>query len=112
VWYTGPDASESSAVEAERGERRVFRRAALWGALAGLALPVVWLFASAGAPWTVFPVGRALILLMAACGSYGALGAALAAGTVWAARQAPTELPPRPPVEEGSRLGPPTEHSP
>jgi hypothetical protein len=86
--------------------------AALWGALAGLALPVVWLFASAGAPWTVSLVGRALILLMAACGSYGAVGAALAAGTVWAARQAPTELPPGLTVEEWSRLGPPTEHSP
>ena len=69
------------------------RRAAVWGALAGAALPIAWIVV------VVLPeVGanilhpRLLVAALAASGAYGVLSAALAALTVALARLAPPDL--------------------
>jgi hypothetical protein len=73
------------------------RRAASWGALAGAVLPVVGLVVSAGPEIVPLLLDRQLLLtLLSGVGSYAALAAALAGGTVALARQAPPELSPGP----------------
>lgn len=66
-------------------------RAALWGALAGAAVPFGSLLFYLGSGGTV-PFRVALIAVSAASGIYGAVSAGLAAGTVALARRAPDEL--------------------
>lgn len=67
-------------------------RAARWGGLAGAALPVGWLLLGMARPETAMPLTSALLVVLAAGATYGALTAGLAAGTVWIAKRAPDEL--------------------
>jgi len=73
------------------------RRAARWGALARVAVSVsvgVYFFASVGQTGLDLPLSRVVLALMAGTGAYGALTAALAAGTVAIARRAPEAVGP------------------
>ena len=82
------------------------RRAALWGALAGGALPIVMLLISFGPEIaTLLSDPQLLLGLLAGIGSYGALSAALAGGTVALARRAPAELASGPVPEDADLLG-------
>lgn len=67
-------------------------RAALWGGLAGGALPVLGLVMLEPESAVLLSDPQLLAALLAAIGSYGGLGAALAAGTMALAKQAPAEL--------------------
>ena len=77
-------------------------RAAVWGALAGGVFPIIWLLASLGSG-----IGTTIPIADAASGSYGALSAALAAGTVALAKHLPPELAPGQGPNEGELLGAP-----
>jgi hypothetical protein len=72
-------------------------RAARWGALAGVAVSLsvgVYFFASVGQAGLDLPLSRVVLALIAGTGAYGALTAALAAGTVAIARRAPEAIGP------------------
>lgn len=69
------------------------RRASVWGAVAGGWLPVVTVLVSTGSRFgTVLADPELLAALLGGVASCGALGAALAGGTVAVARQAPAAL--------------------
>jgi hypothetical protein len=71
------------------------KRAAAWGAMSGAILPVLALLVTVGPRiLTQLADSDVLIALLAGIGSYGALGAALAASTVAVAKQAPVGLAP------------------
>ena len=67
-------------------------RAALWGAFAGGALPILGLLVLQPETATLLSDPQLLAALLAAVGSYGGLSAALAAGTVALAQHTPAEL--------------------
>lgn len=69
------------------------RRAAIWGAVSGGTLPILALFVTLGPGLVTYLADMEVLLaLLAGVGSYGALGAALAASTVAVAKRAPPEL--------------------
>ena len=76
-------------------------RAALWGGLAGGVLPVLALLALQPGIDHLLGDTQVLTALLAAVGSYGALSAALAGGTVAVAKSAPGE-----PVLSPGSVGP------
>ena len=80
-------------------------RAAVWGAMTGVAMPLLWLLVLYG------PVvlSRSLPAALAICGSFGALSAALAGGTVSLARIAPSELASGTVPDDGELLGAPSD---
>lgn len=85
------------AVQGERGALGELspKRAAVLGAIAGAALPLAWLLAPFGellTDLTALPLGQFLMVLLASGATCGALGAAMAAGTLALARRAPEQL--------------------
>lgn len=78
-------------------------RAAVWGALTGVGMPLLWLLVLFGP----VVVSRSLPAALAICGSFGALSAALAGGTVSLARRAPVELASGPVPDDRELLGAP-----
>jgi len=84
-------------------------RAALWGALAGASLPVLWLLLFSGPLRSVLTVGEMIPVLIGAAGAYGVLSAGLASATVWLARRAPSQPLLGPNPDEPELLGEPGE---
>ena len=82
-------------------------RAALWGGMAGAAAALVVGISLLPELGAILSVRQLVLLFVAAPGSYGALSAALAAGTVALARRAPAELDSGPTCDEEGLLGAP-----
>jgi hypothetical protein len=79
-------------------------RAAAWAAMVGATLPIAYLLVFFGPEGVVLSLTRTPLAVIAASVSYGALGGALAAGTVALARRAPPELEPGPVPDDGELL--------
>ncbi len=82
-------------------------RAALWGGMAGAGVAIVVGAFLLPELLAVLSFRQLLPFLVAASGSYGALTATLAAGTLWLARRAPAELDPGRGLDGGELLGAP-----
>ena len=79
-------------------------RAAIWGALAGAAVPAVGILISVGLSGSVLSLSELVVVGLAAAGSYGALTAGLAAGTLALAKKAPAALEAGSPLDDAESL--------
>lgn len=84
-------------------------RPAVWAAMVGAALPIAYLLVFFGPEGIVLSLTRTPLAVLTASGTFGALGAALAAGTVALARRAPPELAPGLVPDDRELLGAPTD---